>query len=107
MRDCDHPIVEQRDIAAKFIDGKAGDPVAIFGRQNHISPHHLCNHTASVNVADQDDWHVGGFGKAHISDITGAEIDFRRATCTFNDHIINSFGEAVEGRQHLWHQLWF
>ena len=64
---------------------------------------HLCNHPATVNVANQDYRHIGGLCKTHIGDIPGAQVDFGRASRTFYYDKIGSFGQAVKGVEHARH----
>ena len=64
---------------------------------------HLCNHPATVNVANQDHRNIGGLCKTHIGDIPGAQVDFGRASRTFYYDKIGSFGQAVKGVEHARH----
>ena len=59
-----------------------------------------CNNAAAVDVAGQQHRHIGGFGKAHIGDVAGAQIDLRRRSGALDQHDVGLAGETREALQH-------
>ena len=60
---------------------------------------------AAVDVADQDDRHVGAGGKAHIGDVARPEIDLGRRAGALDDDEIGPLADLAPGIQHGVHQL--
>jgi hypothetical protein len=92
--------VEQRDVAAEFVDDVADEPGPLAGREQRMRADELSDDAASLDVADQRDRHVGGLGEAHIGDVAGPQIDLGRAAGAFDQHEIGRRGEAAEGGKH-------
>ena len=51
-----------------------------------MGPYHLGNNAAAINVANQDDRHIGSGGKPHVCDISVTQVHLGGATCPFNNH---------------------
>ncbi len=100
-------IGKQRGITAKLVDGKPFDAGAIIWGQDHMGAHHLGNDTAPVNVAHQNHGHPCGFGKAHVGNVTGAQVHLGRAAGPFHQHQVHATGQAVKTFQHARHQSGF
>ena len=57
-----------------------------------------------MDVADEDDGHVGRLGEAEIGDVVGAQIDLGGAAGAFDEDEIGVGRQFVESRQHLGQQ---
>jgi hypothetical protein len=60
---------------------------------------------AAIDIADQHDRHAGARGKAHIGDVPGPEVDFRRRTRTLDNDEIGAGGDRLETFHDGAHQL--
>lgn len=56
---------------------------------------------AFVDIGNDNHWHIGFFGKAHVSNIPIAQVDFCRTTGTFDNHGFIAFGQIVKGFEHF------
>ena len=95
---------QQLDVAAKAVDDKALDPRLLAGRKQFQRPHQMREHAAPINVGDEDDRTINCLGKAHVGDVAGAQIDFRRAAGTFDDDRVKTLTQAPPGFEHRLHR---
>ena len=80
------PRLQQRDIAAKPVDDEALHARLLAFREQRQGPDQVCEHPTLVDISDQDHRAVHRLGEAHVGDITGAQIDFRRRACALDHH---------------------
>ena len=76
----------------------------IVGIDHGLDADHLRDHAAAIDVADENDRHVGAPRKAHIGDVVGAQIDLGRAAGAFDQHQIGLRLQPLEAFQHRRHQ---
>ena len=81
-------IVKQAGVAAKLVDDKAFDARFIVTVEHGFGAHHLGYHTAAINIAHQHNGHSCGRSKAHIGNVTRAQVYLCRRACAFDNHQI-------------------
>jgi hypothetical protein len=59
------------------------------------------DHTATVDVADEDHGDVGGAREAHVGDVARAQVDFGRAARAFDDDEVAAGGQPFEAVEHV------
>ena len=96
---------EQARIAAKLVDDEARDQRRVVGIEHRLGADEARDHAAAVDVADDDDRHVGGAGKAHVGDVVAAQVDLRRAAGALDQHQIGLAPSALEALEHIGQQL--
>jgi hypothetical protein len=76
-------------------------------RQHRLRADDLGDDPAPVDIARQHHRHLRSAGKAHIGDVSAAQIDLRRAARALHDDQIMGGFQAMEALQHRGHQLRF
>ena len=92
--------LQQRDIAAKTIDDKALDPRLLALREQCQRTDQVGKHPALVDVGNQNHRAIHRFGKAHVGDITRAQIDLCRRACTLDHYGVVAGEQTLVRRQH-------
>ena len=70
--------LQQGNVASKTIDDETFDPSLFRGGQQFKGSDQMRKHPATVDVSDQNHRAVDRFGKAHIGNITGSQVDLCR-----------------------------
>ena len=96
LRDDGETTVEEPDITAKLVDDIALEAAALALFEQHHRPQDAGDDTAPVDIADEHDRKIRGFGEAHIGDIAGAQIGLRRAAGPLHQHEIGPLAHSVE-----------
>src|SRR5215469_9548196 len=73
------PGLQERRIAAKFVDHQPGNSRALFRRQQFQRTSQMREHPATLDVADEQHWGIGGFRHVHIHEVLRAQVYFRGA----------------------------
>ena len=88
------------NVAAELVDDQALHHGAlVFVEQLH-SAVQLREHAARIDVAYQQHGCLCHLGHAHVGQVVGLQVDFRRAACAFDDHDVEVLGKRVEGILH-------
>jgi hypothetical protein len=103
--DLGNPVVEQCHVPAELVDEVAGHHAPVFRGQDGMRADQRGDHAAAVDVADEHDRHIGARRKAHIGDVAGPQIDFRRRARAFDDDKVGTGRNDPETFQHRVHQL--
>ena len=95
--------MQQRDVAAKTVDDEPFDPRLLARRQQLQRAHQMGENPAAIDVGDQHHRAIHRFGKPHVGDVAGTQIDLGRRTRAFDhDHRI-SRAQPLMGGQHRLH----
>ena len=91
---------QQAGITAKFIQNKSGNPVALIRLQQKQRAGQRRKGPAAVNIRRQQHPCAGVGGHAHIHNVMGLQVDFRRTARPFQHHHVHFGGKAVIGGGH-------
>ena len=80
-----HAVREQRRVAAELVDDEAGDVGRVLGCDDGLGAGEAGDDAAAVDVADEDDRHVGGAGEAEVGDVAGAQVDLGGRARAFDE----------------------
>ena len=87
--------LQQGDITAKAVDHKALHPrLFALGKQRQGADQ-MGKHPAFVDIGDQDHRAIHRFGKTHIGNIAGTQVDLRWRAGTLDHHHRISGAEAL------------
>ncbi len=102
----DHPdtVHEQIRIATKLVDQKTLDHGRVIGGQNGPGSHNAGDDTAFFDIPHEADRHARAPRKPHIGDVPVTEIDFRRASCAFDQDQVMGVDETLEALHDAGHQ---
>ncbi|MNJ57905.1 hypothetical protein D3C77_535160 [compost metagenome] len=78
--------LQQGDVTAKAVDDKAFDPRLFAFREQLQGTDQMGKHPTTVDVGNQDHRTVHRFGKAHVGNITGTQVDLRRRARALDHH---------------------
>ena len=101
------PGIQQRHVAAKFINNHALDPRALAIVQQRERAVDRGEYAAAIDIRHEDHRALGHLGHAHIDDVAIAQIDLRRTSCPFQHQHIMFGGQAVINREDLFPQARF
>ncbi len=79
-----------------MIDDKTFNHLTVAGRQHRLGADNSSNDATAVDISHQHDRRVGWAGKAHISDIAGAQINFGSTAGTFDQDQISLLAQALK-----------
>ena len=95
-----HAVGDQRRIAAEAVDDEARDHGVVGRVDDGLRADEAGNHAAAVDVAHQHDGHVGGAGEAHVGDVGGAQVHFRRRARALDQHEVGLARKVLETLEH-------
>ncbi len=81
-------VIKKRGVPAKTIDDKAGNHRGIRLVDDRLRAHDLSDHPPAIYIGGQNDGHVSRARKAHVGDVTRAQIDLCRAARAFHENEI-------------------
>ena len=95
-----HTIGKERGVAAELVDQEPLDQGPVRAVQDRVRTNEAGDNAAAIDVANHHHGHIGGHGKSHIGDITGAKIDLRRTTRPLDNDEIGVAANDLEALQH-------
>ena len=98
---------QQSDITTKLVDHKTLDSVLLTGRQQLQRADQLGEHTATVDIGDQNHRAIHFFSEAHVGDVPITQIDFRRAACAFDHNKLIVLLQSLMRLQYRFHRRGF
>ena len=98
------PGVEQRHVAAKFVDNHPLDPRALVVVQQREGAVDRGEYAAAIDIRHEDHRALRHLGHAHVDDVAIAQVDLRRAARPFQHQHIMFGGQAVIDREDLFAQ---
>ena len=91
-----YSILKQGRVAAELVYQKARNHGGIARVQNRLRADQTCDHAALVDVSDQADRDAGASGKPHICNVSGTQVDLRRAAGALHDDKVMGRRQPVE-----------
>ncbi|MNZ50537.1 hypothetical protein D3C78_683260 [compost metagenome] len=95
--------LQQGDVATETVDDEALDPGLLGRRQQLQGTDQVGEDAAAIDVGNQNHRAVDRFGKTHVGDVTGTQVDLGRRARTFDHHHRIRATEALMGGQHRLH----
>ena len=101
------PGLQQPNITPEPVDDKTRRPVPLtLGKQRQCT-HQLGENPTLVDIPYQQHRAIGGFGKTHVGNVVGPQVDFRGAAGAFGDDHIVAGAQIPPARHHRIHRLSF
>jgi len=95
---------EQAHVAAEAVDDEALD-ARLFARREQLErADEVGEDAAAIDVGDDDHRAVDDLGEAHVGDVAGAQVDFRRAAGALDDDAVVGGAQALPRFEHGLHR---
>jgi hypothetical protein len=98
-------IFKELHVAMEFVDDESLKARLVACSDDFKSTHDGSNHAAPVNIADEKCRNVNGLGKAHVGEITLAQVYFGWATSALDDDEVSLLGEYLVALHYRRHEL--
>jgi hypothetical protein len=100
-----HALVEERHVAAEFVDDKPPEQRALVGGQKVGGADHGCEYAASLDVGDQQPRRANPGDETEVHQIVLAQIQLAHATSALDDDDVETARQILVRLEHLRAQL--